>query len=601
MDKFSKILVSAAAASVLASGAMASDVVFYKTGKDTNGLKASDYTAINIKDASADDFGAIKVDKLLKEYSNLSVNAYDDSTWPNKPTDSHNRMLAYYSSSELPKESTLKFTLSCGFIEKPASGDVYLYALDYNGSDYNWIKVGHVTDFATATKGSKTGYTMMKFSLDSQYEETSYGLNDHNFTTYDGGHETVNDTTGLIPAGTLLVIGSDRNVTHIERNATNAFVDASGAAVEDSNITKLNILPIKGTKCGCVCDTTITLSDAKDKTGVDLSAPMSGVTPATLITYADGLTAKVYHRENSEDTEGFATSYIDTTAGIDRKKFVDENLTGGKGDTGELASRFWVQVSNKADYGIDLGSGDTFKLNVNRAIYCAVKDVKIIDNNGDAHKLLKNTTTGAYELEGDFGDYSLTSKDNNITISVNGTDVICPGMWRVSLEITPDEQGTSSTKLLDVANAADWRIKAMQFIIPYLNTDPNYGTYIVITNMGDKAASVFFDAYGDSGKNEGQASYAYYTNIQLGDIPRRSTRIYFPKDMNNALKAKFPAWHANRYMAKFYVVADENNIEAAAFQKDGNNGKRSIPVLTVAYHNEGNFTDPEWAGHKFHE
>ncbi len=587
MDKFSKILVSAAAASVLASGAMASGLVFGKYIKD--GTRLGDHnvsvfdptadTEKTIKDASADAFGAIKVDELLKSQSNLDINSTDATSW--HTSGNYNRMLAYYSDADLAKFSTLRFKINCGMIEK--TGDLKLYAWDYNDSKFVPVTT-NLVDFKTATKGSITGYTEIRFKLDA----TDY--NDHNFSTYDGGYGTVSN--GAIPAGAVLVFGQDTN--------------GSGG------ITKLMVVPKKGDKCGCVCDTTIEMTEAKDDNGQDLSAPMvTGTTP--LITYTTGLSAKVYHRIGESKLEArFADSYIDTTAGVDRKKFVDENLT--KADTGLLISRFHIGIEEKAEYGIALGANDNFAINVNRAIYCAVKDVKIYETNstGDVveNAKLNKDSDGAYKYESNFGKYkfdvnksssTVSSVSTYVDISVNGTDVICPGMWRVSLTVTPDEQGVGETKILDVANAADWRINAMQFIIPYLNTDPNYGTYIVITNMGDKAASVFFDAYGDSGKNEGQATSAYYTNVQLGDIPKRSTRIYFPKDMNAAIKAKFPAWNANRYMAKFYVVADENNIEAAAFQKDGNNGKRSIPVLTTAYHNEGNFTDPDWKGHKFHE
>ncbi len=607
MDKFSKVLVSVAAASVLASGAMASGLVFGKYSQNGTHLGDKDnwgddsnttlwvdgaLQRSTIKDAGTDFFGPIKVDELLKNQTDLTINAVDTMGVGGSGTDAwpgagikYNRMLAYYSDVDLGKDSTIKFKINCGMLGKTTS-DVKLYAFD--ADTRRFVPVGYLTDYTTATKGALTGYTMVRFRLDS-------GTAEHNFTRYDGtltqnSDNNVSDSDGRIPSGTVLVFGSETNV--------------SGQV--DGNITRLDIIPIKGDACGCVCDTTIEMLEAKDNNGQSLQAPLvNGAVP--LVTYTPGLSAKVYHRKDKKYIAGYADSYIDTADGVDRKKFVDENDTAN--DTGELTSIFSIDVTNEAEYGIALGANDKYTLNVNRAIYCAVKQVDI---NGD--KFTKNPTTGAYEYTGDFTnaifivDKVQNTSDNNITISVDGTNVICPGMWRVSLEIDPDENGVDNVTLLNVANAADWRINAMQFIIPYLNTDPNYGTYIVITNMGDKSASVFFDAYGDSGKNEGQATSAYYTNVQLGDIPKRSTRIYFPKDMNNAIKAKFPAWNANRYLAKFYVVADENNIEAAAFQKDGNNGKRSIPVLTAAYMplNEYNTTGDkvgtfDYTGHMFHE
>ena len=131
MDKFSKILVSAAAASVLASGAMASGLVFGKyantkssygylgdttTASDRNVTLAipNKSTRTTIKDATADSFGAIKVDELLKSQNDLEINATDATSWKGTfVTTRYNRMLAYYSDSALPKGTTLRFKINC--------------------------------------------------------------------------------------------------------------------------------------------------------------------------------------------------------------------------------------------------------------------------------------------------------------------------------------------------------------------------------------------------------------------------------------------------------------------------------------------------------
>jgi len=512
--------------------------------------------------------------------------------------------LAYYSDSELPKDATLTFKVNCGMLQKIGAQDVFLYALDSNGSaDGNaWIRVGHLTDFEKKVENGLTGYTKLKFAVNSNYEvanDTAAGVTngggvDHNFTMYNGAKETVDDQQGNIPAGTLLVFATERNSTQITQ-----LSDRGTDYNNDTNLTSLSIVPRKGDACGCVCDTSIELTAAKDKTGSGLTAPMSGVKSVPLITYAAGLRAVITHW--GADDPHWADSWIDLRPAAGRKRFVDE---GAGSDTRLLNSSFRIHLDEySAQYGVDLtGTQDLFKLNINRAIDCAVKRVDITDTQGHTKEVVKNATTGAYELEESFANMNV--RDVNITFTVSGTDVICPGMWRASLEIVPGTPGVASKKVLDVANADDWRMQAMEFIVPYLNTDPNYGTYIVITNQGDQTASVTFDAFGDSGKNEGQASSAYYTNVPLGDIPRRSTRIYFPNQMNDALHARFPAFNANRYMAHFYVATSnpnpglvENLIEAAAFQKDGNNGKRSIPVLTQGRVWNG----VRITGHTFHE
>ena len=642
MDKFSKILVSAAAASVLASGAMASGLQFYYTINDTDDNRTNvepylgsqntqilnDYNISNREANSPATLDAtIMIDDLLKGAPNLRVNAYNTVGWPGANTFNHSvllgvlngnehnhRILSYYSDSELPKDATLTFKVSCGMLQKIAPQDVYLYALDSdaNGSSA-WIRVGHLTDFTTATQDGLTGYTMLKFAVDSNYEVandsdngvTNGGGVDHNFTMFNGLKETTDDQQGNIPAGTLLVFATERNTTAgILSDRGTEYVN------HDTNLTSLFIVPKKGDSCGCVCDTVLSLTDARDKTGTKLSAPMSNVKPVTLISYTPGLRAVVVTQRGAGVNNFLvrpADSWIDLRPASKRKRFLPSNMEPNGNndvDTTPLTSTFRILLDqNNAHYSFDLNSQqDTFKLNVNRAIDCAVKRVDVTSWNNGSAQALKDPNGGGYNLTNSFNTVDLT--DANVTFTVNGQDVICPGMWRVSLEVSPATPGVSSKKVLNVANADDWRMTAMEFIVPYLNTDPNYGTYIVITNQGDQTANVFFDAFGDGGKNAGTPTSAYYTNVPLGDIPKRSTRIYFPKDMNSALKARFPAWNANRYMAHFYVATAnpnirliEDSIEAAAFQKDGNNGKRSIPILTRGRVWNGN----QITGHTFHE
>ena len=641
MDKFSKILVSAAAASVLASGAMASGLVFYYT-QDTNvtadvqpedanataaGLR-NDYNLTWIQANRPQRMnGVILVDDLLKGVPGLVVNAYNTTSWPGaglfqqsiiagvaQNWQRNHRVLAYYSDSELPKDATLTFKVNCGMLQKVGAQDVYLYALDTDANGTSaWIRVGHLTDFDQKIENGITGYTKLKFAVDSNYEVandsdagvTNGGGVDHNFTIFNGAKEVTDDQQGNIPAGTLLVFATDRNRT------TNILSDRGiDYSNNDTNLSSLFIAPRKGDECGCVCATTLELIDAKDKTGSDLSAPKSNVQPVTLVNYTSGLRAVVNTPGVGIANPRPSDSWIDLRATSKRKRFVPsgQEPTGIiDNDTTPLTSAFdiWLDQTN-AQFGVNLNTRqDIFKINVNRAIDCAVKRVDLSSNiagGGTPQQLIKNTETGAYERESNFN--ALNILNSRVTFTVNGTDVICPGMWRVSLTIDPSAAGVPAKKVLNVANADDWRMTAMEFIVPYLNTDPNYGTYIVITNQGDETANVFFDAFGDGGKNAGTPSSAYYTNVPLGDIPRRSTRIYFPKDMNAALKARFPAWNANRYMAHFYVATSttniqliEDSIEAAAFQKDGNNGKRSIPVLTRGrVWNGGQIT-----GHTFHE
>jgi len=550
---------------------------------------------------NADYFGAIKVDKLLVNTPNFSINTVDKTSWSGgadttstfytnhywDDNEKNNRLLAYYSSATLAKDTTLRFELNCGEIQKPESGNIYLYAYDNNIS--NWIKVGSVIDMKTSANYSNTGYDMIRFKVNSQMQTSG----DHNFTLADGEGENTDDSSGLIPSKTLLAFGE--------------------SVTADGNISKLNFLLKKGDKCGCLCDMKINLTDAKDKTGSTLSAPLNGVKETPLLTFIEGWIAKVTHPKNGKRVYGNGDSKIDISKEVQRKKFVSEedNVTGDAEDTYPYYSLFQINLKNQAEVGVDLKTkNDTFKLTLNRSKYCAVDNVGLYTLVSDGTIHLKgygfnyDEESHNFIFEGNFKDHLLQANNsqvdwNKIVITVTGKDVICQGMWRISLDVTPSTSNIGTLKLLSVADATDWKMEGMEFIIPYLNTNTDYGTYIVMTNQSDKEAEVYMDVYGDAQKNEGKAQNAYYTNISIGSIPRRSTRIYFPKDLNQAILSRFPSFKAYRYLGKFLVLTeDENNIFIAAFQKDGANGKRSIPVLTKSLQMETNSTTK---GYRFHE
>ena len=583
----------------------ASEILFLKYDKlitASDGSNDGNTTGYDLTSLNADYFGAIKTDRLLAKVPNFSINAVDKTSWGGgadttsffyknlywEDNEKNNRLLAYYSDVSLSRGTTLKFELSCGRIQKPESGNIYLYAYDNNVS--RWIRVGSVVDMKTSKEGSETGYEMIRFKIDSQTETSG----DHNFTLVNGNGENFYDKDGSIPPKTLLAFGESVN--------------------SEGNISKLNLLIDKEDKCGCLCDMKIKLTDARDQTGSALSAPLNGVKETSLLTFVDGWEAKVTHPEKGKRVYGNGDSKIDISKEGQRKRFVSEedNTTSEAVDTYTYYSLFQIHLKNQAEAGIDLKSkNDTFKLTLNRAKYCAVDNVGLytLVNDGTVH--LKgygfnyDPKSHNFVFEGNFQDHPLQINNskvdwNQIVITVTGRDVICQGMWRISLEVTPSTPNIGTLKLLDVADATDWKMEGMEFIIPYLNTDIDYGTYIVMTNQSDKEAEVYMDVYGDARKNEGKAQNARYTNIFIGSIPKRSTRIFFPKDLNRAILSRFPSFKAYRYLGKFLVLTeDENNIFVAAFQKDKANGKRSVPVLTKSLQMDSDFTVKK--GYEFHE
>ncbi len=549
----------------------------------------------NLKDLQHDYVEPVRIDKLLADKSNIVINIADKLSWPGgadrsspfytagywKDSDKNNRVLLYYSDVALDSGTSLKFSISCGYIRKPQRGSLALYAYDNNLN--RWIKVGFLIDFHKTYVNSNEGFTMVRFSVNSNYEVRG----DHRFTLADGSVENEDDSNGHIPPNTLLAFASE--------------VDGSG------NIKRFEILPKKFRKnCDCFCDMKIKLDYVLGGVNDYLEAPLRGVKEVSLLKFTDGWSAKVTHFTKAKRYFSPATSFIDISKWVNRKRFIPEgNDTNFENDTYSLRSLFAIHLENRAEYGVAIDSlNDLFKIRVNAPDKCAVKEVDFYTLNSDfSYKKMKmfKDSKGWYFLgilkKFPFYINNSTNDWNRIVIEVNSKDTICQTLWRVDFSIVPNET-KKEKKLLNAEVAADWRVNGARFIVPYMSVDKDYGTFLVITNLSDKRVNVYMDVYGDGGKSEGVAQNSYYLDIKLGDIPKRSTRIYFPKDFTDAIWKKFPYFKAYRYLAKFLVTAKDDDIEAAAFQQDGNSGKRSIPVLRESLHRDEN---GKWVGHSYSE
>ncbi len=576
-----------------------SEMMFIKYDKLTSTLgdRVGNTLGYDVRDLSVEYTGPIKIDKLLKSKSNIVVNASNKLSWPggadrggrfflngyDSDNEKSNRVLAYYSDVSLSQGTTLKFSLSCGQIKAPDYGrSLNLYAYDNNVN--RWIKVGFLIDFYEVYNGSNRGYTMVMFSINSNSERGG----DHRFTLANGTIENENDSNGHIPANTLLAFGSG--------------IDSNG------NIENFELLPKRFSEsCTCLCDMKIKLEDVVGGVNSHLDAPKRGVSEVSLLTFADGWEAKVTHFTKEKRYYSPASSLIDTSEIINRRRFVPEgNDTNFNEDTYALRSLFAIHLENRAEYGIDISTrNDLFKIRLDKSDKCAIRSVSFytLDKSSLSYKkreMYKDANGWYFESNFESFPFQINNDQNDwnrIVIEVDDKHTICQGLWRVDFSIIPNET-KKENKLLDKTPAADWKVDGMKFIVPYMSVDKDYGTFLVITNLSDKKVNLYMDVYGDGGKNEGAAQNYYYIDIKLPDIPKRSTRIYFPKDFTDAIWKKYPNFKAYRYMAKFIATAKDDEIHAAAFQQDGNTGKRSIPVLKESLHqNESG----EWVGSRFRE
>lgn len=189
----------------------------------------------------------------------------------------------------------------------------------------------------------------------------------------------------------------------------------------------------------------------------------------------------------------------------------------------------------------------------------------------------------SYTLADTFGTTD-PSGDLRIEVDPAGTDVLQPGDWTTNLTVSSPEITSPTPMLTDVASHL-WYLNGITFKVPYMHTHPAYATYLIATNESAEDVDVYVDIYADQGAQGGvsQAQRAC-TYVQLADLPANSTGAYYPTDILAAVDAKCPDFSTtnDRFSATFTVGANRFSsvINAAAFQKDGGNGKRSIPVLT---------------------
>ena len=311
---------------------------------------------------------------------------------------------------------------------------------------------------------------------------------------------------------------------------------------------------------------------AKDDTG---SSQTSTLTAAeNIMEVVDGITASV--------VTPVTVSTID----------VDASRTQFTGATTTSTSTAVAVATNGAEVGLVLDAAeDTYDLVIERSDCSGLDDVagSITLGSGTAPADF-NATDCKWQWTGDFTDATgaaLAGAGDLATITVNGTDVLRTGDWKVSLTVEADEVLPAGTKITPLENETllTWGINGSQFIVPYLHTQADYGTYVVVTNTSTADAEVSLDVYSDKSLKGGQtqASMAC-SNITLATIPANSTATYYPSDINSAIDATSGCANFSttneRFMGQFSLVAPSNNIHAVAFQKDGINGKRSIPVLT---------------------
>ena len=436
------------------------------------------------------------------------------------------RSLIYVPDIALAQGATIEITMTNGAIKKTSGNTIYL--ADGNSSQ----EVGKMTDFTV--NADDTGYTWMRFQI--------------------------TDPDGLVSGDSVY------------------FAKTKDGALASGQIS---VIVNKGLSAGA--EVTAQVTRAKDDNGNDQNSPKTA--SESIAKVVDGITVSI----NPVD----AVSTINVNK--DRMKFLETTGKSPANDT--LVKSYTAKLdvnTSAADVGLSLTGSDTFDLNISGTDCSGITAMRAVNSN------LAPDTNGTcwFDFQGNFGaGLGAKLKSDSSThgdyfeFTVDGDTILNPQDWVANMVIKADEVTPADTelKVLNNSTILTWKLNGEQFIVPYLNTSAAYGTYLVVTNSSAKDAPMTMDVYADKGQKLGQAQSALVCqNVTVGTVPAHSTATFYPADFNNAIDgtsgcANFSTTN-DRFMGKFSLVAPTDTIHAAAFQKDGANGKRSIPVLTSADH-----------------
>ncbi|KJY94993.1 hypothetical protein [Pseudoalteromonas ruthenica] len=348
----------------------------------------------------------------------------------------------------------------------------------------------------------------------------------------------------------------------------------------------------EGSKIGDKID--ISIPEAKNTAGVDITAALADATTAVTIT--SGLMVDVDHATSQIDVEAEAGS---------RLQFVDEAV-----DTDLEASIAGFDLENGADYGITLNAGDSWNLTLKRkdgenseAVESITFNGVALTDNGDG-----SWTTGDVEFL-NAADPLLSGA--NLVINVDGETILYPNVedavdWMAELTVTDDgadgSEVTSGTYNVPVGDNADgkthtWTINGLQAKIPYLyniNADDwssvvkivnesaneaNVSAKVILGELGNKASAVLesgdYQTAVDAATGRLEGGYTFDIE-SLGHVPAEGHLTFDGKHIIESLGLDAATnYHIE---IELLVEAAQNKVHVAAQNKNPN-GRADSPVL----------------------
>jgi hypothetical protein len=312
---------------------------------------------------------------------------------------------------------------------------------------------------------------------------------------------------------------------------------------------------------------------AFDTNGQPLTAPR---TPAETVAKSTAqLSAKIQFLSGGGYADGPATSVVDVEASPSRTQFVAEGA-GEDTPNGTTSQAAILVIDATVNNGIVVANASyTITLNGNQD---AITDVEL-------EGLNFTETSDSWTLASDFATRDLTSAgDNDVIITVSGTDVISIDNYTVDLVIDPAEAGVATQVSLDDELAFIWSINAMQAKITYMAINfSGFNSFIKIAVESSNDAALSADAviYEDPNNN---GPITTQQAVTIRTLAGPSLETISEADLVTAFGLDpSKSYHLSLTLT---VVAPQNTVQVSAFQKDAV-GRTQIPVL----YNTNNFND----------
>ena len=162
----------------------------------------------------------------------------------------------------------------------------------------------------------------------------------------------------------------------------------------------------------------------------------------------------------------------------------------------------------------------------------------------------------------------VTLADGTLIITIDGSTVLETRSFTGSASLNFDG-ADEIDETYNLGTTHTWDINGWQGMVNYMNADPNYVTFIKISNSSTTQTSeVFVDVFDDDGN--------VYNTLTLTSIGPKSTQIYKAADIQESLSIP-----GNAFSALFTTTVSPAQITATAVQKalvDG--GQRVLPVYS---------------------